>query len=76
MIHSEENLNHLWIELRAGASLNFFLCMLDRKSLAVHAVGNHGVQSVSDGENPRTQRNLFSAQTARVTGAVKEFMML
>src|ERR1700730_16609984 len=74
-MHFDKHFDNLWIELRSRASLDFLLRVFDRQGFAIHAVGNHGVQSVRDRENSRAEGNFFGPQTAGIPGAVEIFLV-
>jgi hypothetical protein len=71
----EEDFDHFGIELGAGTAADFIARMAHRKSFAVGAVADHGVEGVGDGEDARSEWNFFAAEAAGITGAVKEFLV-
>src|SRR5579883_3360007 len=54
---------------------NLFPSGLKRQRLAVGPVRSHGVQSVRDGEDSRSERNILPLSAARISRAVVAFMM-
>ena len=59
----------------AGVAFDFCAGGGDGEGFAIGAIGDHGVESVGDGENSGAEGDLFTAQAARVAGAVVTFLV-
>src|SRR5260370_36595150 len=46
-----------------------------RQGLAVWPVADHGIHRIRKGKDSRAKRNLLAAQSSRITGAVKKFLV-
>lgn len=71
----EENLDDLGVELGSGTATDFLACVAHGEGAAVRSIADHGVERVSDGEDAGPKRDGIATQTARVTGAIKEFLV-
>src|SRR5271170_6403249 len=71
----EEDLDDLGVELLEGAANYLFGSGGERGCSAVRTVGGHGVERVGDGEDAGAERNLFTAKTARVAGAIEALLV-
>src|SRR5208282_5983819 len=63
------------IKLRARAAANLLARVRHWQGLAIGAIADHGVHSVSDGENAGPERDLLPAQSTRIPGTVKELLV-
>src|SRR5580700_5129583 len=71
----QEDFHNARIKLSAGIPFDFLARRGNRQGLAIGTIGNHGIESVRDGENPGPDRNLLAAQSAWITRAVKTLLM-
>src|SRR6185312_15858611 len=72
---AQEDLDDFGVELVTAATGDLKAGLGEVTSLAVGAIGSNGVEGIGDGEDARAERNLLSAKTARVAGAVVGFLM-
>jgi hypothetical protein len=63
----QEHVRDLWVELDAGQAEDCLACRLERRSAPIGPVGSDGIEGVRYGKDPRTQKNLFSLEPARIT---------
>jgi len=55
--------------------LDLFARSGNGQSFAIGAVGNHGVECIRNSEYPCSERNLFGAQPAWISGTVVTFLV-
>ncbi len=73
--NSEECLDYFGIELRAGTPLYFLAPMRHRKGTAIRAVAQHGIESIGDGDDACSERNLFTAQATWIARTIEELVV-
>src|SRR5215469_6620094 len=71
----EKNPDDFGIKLGAGATANFLFGVGHRQRPSVRAIADHSVEGVGNGEYAGAKRNLLSAETAGIAGAVEEFLV-
>ena len=71
----QKHASHLRVEMSPAKLTNSFFREFERSSALIRPLGGDGVQSVSNGENPRAQENCLSLEAARVAAAVKPLMV-
>src|SRR5215204_623211 len=67
--------NYVGIKVRARAAADFLGCFTKRDRLVIGTLVDHGIHGIHDGEDASSQRNSVSSQPARITAAIKLFMM-
>ncbi len=68
-------LHNLWIETGSRFGNNFLHRLVERQRAAILAVRRQRGQAIHRRENSRSNRNIFTLQTIRITRAVPFFMM-
>ena len=63
------------IELNPADSFNFVVGCSKTFSFSIGPVRCNGIQGISDGKNPRFQRNFFPFEAVRIPSSVIAFMM-
>src|SRR6266404_7006540 len=73
--YGHENVDYFGIELGARAALYLSPGVRQRQSFAIRPVADHGIKRIRDSEDARPERDVVVFQAARVSGAVKKFLV-
>src|SRR6266446_8748317 len=73
--NGHKHIDYRWIKLAPGAALNLVAGMGHGQGSAVGTVADHGIHRIRDGKDARTERNLFTLQSAGVARAVKKLLV-
>lgn len=68
--NGQKHTRYVRIEKNFRPALNFLSCRLQWQCGTIGPIRRHGIDSICNGENPRTGWNLFSFQTLWIATAV------
>ena len=70
-------MSYAFEEIRSCAGTQFDPKIVEvfLKTIAILAIGQHGIESIGDGDDPCPERNLFTTQSTWVARTIEELMV-
>src|SRR6185437_13777571 len=71
----DERVDHVRIELPLPLLQDLATCRAPAQRPPIRPMARHGIERIGDGEDPRTERNLFTHETVRVAASIPAFVV-